>query len=333
MLDAVFVYAKPQFTSTGLSNNTRQCARVLRKAGYGAESITLDEIGDWTTFILERRPRMIVLGALCIPPERLAELAAAHTETRFVIRIHSNLPWLFQSTAEFPGALAVLDLARDRPNVFYSVVDPDEALRWRAAGLPVIALPNVYGGEIAERPRPYNGPHPYVHLSAMFALRILKHAGGHVLAAATVNRQVAVKLYVQTGRADSPKYARQMCLLANACDLLMPCEPYRKHAQFIEWLGDTIDVGLQLSATESFNYVALEHMALGIPVVASEAVRFCPWRVNYEHTDEAAETVLRILSDYRACSERALEAVREIAEAHRLIFLQNIERLLDRKEI
>jgi len=332
MLDAVFVYAKPQFVSTGLSNNNRQCVRVLRKAGFGAETLTLDEVGDWTEFILKRRPRLIVFGALCIPPERLGELAAAHAETGFVVRIHSNLPWLFQATAEFPGAMAVLHLARERHNVFYSVVNPDEATRWQAAGLPVVALPNVYGGEIASTPRAFDGPHPYVHLSAIFALRVLKHPAGNVLAAATLNREVSVKLYVQTGRSDSPKYVQQICLLANACEMLMPCEPYRRHDQFIEWLGDTIDVGLQLSATESFNYVAMEHMALGIPVVASRAVGFCPWQVDYEDSRAAAQTAYNILGDYQTCSHMALAAARQVAAKNEEIFLENIRLLLDRKE-
>jgi len=45
------------------------------------------------------------------------------------------------------------------------------------------------------------------------------------------------------------------------------------HANKYELILDKIDVGIQVTFAETFNYVAAEHMAKGIPVIASRMVR------------------------------------------------------------
>jgi len=337
-MDAAFVYAKPQFKSTGLANNTRQCSAVLEEAGWTAVSLALDDVvGDyqsaeaWGEWLATARPRLVVLSAFCVPTVQFEQLAIEWPDVLWVQRCHSNLPWLFQAATDCDKWLEVLGLCARYRNVRYAVVSPYDAARLRAAGLPdVLSMPNVQCGEVAERPRAAVHDEQWLHLSAIFAIRNLKHPAGHVVAAKLVSEQVRpAKLHMQGERADSPRYVENMLKLANALRLRLVREPYRQHSQFCDWIAEEVDVGLQLSMTESFNYVALEHMSAGKPMVTSPAIPWCPWRTTrYENVEEVPAIVARILSDYRGASEQALAAARAIQAENEAMFLETCRTLL-----
>lgn len=334
MTDVAFIYAVPPCQYTGLINNASHCEKLLEGHGISATVASLTEIGVFDRWISKVQPRVVVIGAPCIKPDSLQALAKKHRSVTWVQRIHSNMAWLQISSKQFQTCLALLDLTK-LPNVRYATVSMDEAKRWSSAGLNVIGMPNVYEGAIADTPLP--GPEPWdnVRLSAFFAVRLLKNPGAHVLAAATVDRHVRaqgrprVKLHIQGQRADSPQYIDCVKRLANACDLHLPIEDYRPHDVFVAWLPENIHVGLQLSMTESFNYVAIEHLAAGIPIVTSEAIPFSPWRVQHEDSDHAAVRVIDILRNYRFSSEIALAAAHKLQQHQRREFLKSITSLLE----
>lgn len=337
-MDAAFFYAPPAFKSTALSNNTRQCAQVLQEVGFAAASVPLtdlrpspDATADWYWWLREHRPRLVVLGAFIVPLPDLEQLAMEHPQVTFVQRIHSNLAWLFMCPEDMRCTTDVIELARRRANVRVAFVCPEETRRWRKAGCEdVLCVPNVFAAPIADEPRMRRCDPEWLHLSAFFAIRGLKHPGGHVHAASIVNSTICpTKLHVQLERSDAPvEFASNLRSLANVCGLQMPVEPYREHQPFTDWLRDHIDVGLQLSMTESFNYATMEHLACGVPVVTSHAIPFSPWRCRYEDARAAAGRVRTILDDYPAASAWALDTARTVAERHKSMFLEACQSLL-----
>lgn len=338
-MDALFVYARPKFHSTGLRNNTEQCATVLREAGVDAMSLPLDTISldgnntveMWEPFIRTNQPRMVVIAATSVPAAYQEQLCIEYPDVLWVRRIHSNLAWLFISPTQFQDCLRILELARHHRNLRYTVVSPEDAARLCAGGLDVLAMPNVLAGDIASEPRTQPvSIDAWLRVSAIFAIRLLKHPSGHLLTGAVLNaRGRRTKVYIQGERTDSPAYVESLKRWANTLNLRLPVEPYRTHEEFVRWLSETIDIGLQLSATESFNYVAAEHLGLGIPVVASHAVPWCPWRVRYEDVEAAADTVESILEDYTSASARAIEAARQVQARHKEQFLSVCRTLLE----
>jgi glycosyltransferase involved in cell wall biosynthesis len=323
-----FVYATPQVASTGLSHNAAECAALLTAHGIEAAPVRLDEIGVWDDWLIREQPEAVVLAATCLRYDDLNTLSKKFPRVLWVQRIHSNMAWLFSCVDECSNALRVIHLANCRKNVVYSVVDPCEAARWQSAGARVMGIPNVWTAPITDKPRTYTTDTEWLHLSAIFALRLLKHPAGHVLTAAILDRVRPVKLHVQPHRTDCRAYPDLLGRVANLLNVRMPLEPYRPHEAFVEWLAGTIDVGLQLSLTESFNYVTFEHLALGIPCVTSRAVLFSPWRVDVEDAEAAAASVLDICRNYRAASSLALEAARAVRERNNADFLEAISSLL-----
>ena len=50
--------------------------------------------------------------------------------------------------------------------------------------------------------------------------------------------------------------------------------PWMDHEVFMKVLREEIDLGLQVSYTETYNIVAADHIAAGVPIVTSSEVRF-----------------------------------------------------------
>ena len=104
--------------------------------------------------------------------------------------------------------------------------------------------------------------------------------------------------------------------------------PWLPLVKWLEFLR-CVDVGLQCSFSESFNYVAIEHLAAGVPVVGSSATRYLPkeWQADPERPEEIADKLESILN-----SEIQPSMCREIAERvaaeNNMLFHRTIEGLL-----
>ncbi len=332
MPDVVFVYKRPQVNCTALSANAAHSAGVLNKHGVTAATATLDGIRSWDKWIEETAPRVIVLSAFIVRPFDLDALARKFKRVTFLQRCHSNLAWLFQSREDFHSAAETIRVSKDQGNVVYSLVCEREAKAWSAAGVPVACVPNVWSGGFAEHGRDALRDPATVNLSAFFAVRLLKDPAGHVMAAANVNAYRPARLHMQLDRSDSPAYGEQVKRVAALTHCPVAAHPYRAHDAYLKWLGDTVDVGLQLSLTESFNYVALEHLALGIPCVTSRAVEFSPWRVDAEDYQGAAAVILdQIIPNYASASEAAIHAAKEVAARNEALFVDTFQTLLHKE--
>jgi hypothetical protein len=58
-----------------------------------------------------------------------------------------------------------------------------------------------------------------------------------------------------------------------------------QHDDFKQVLRDQIDIGMQVSFTESYNIVAADHIDCGIPIVTSSEVAFVAWPYVADPTD------------------------------------------------
>jgi len=325
--DVLYIHARPQADSSSMSVNARHTAAALAGLGLSCRVMGLDEVTPWDRTLGELHPRLVITNILAVQVSVLDSLAGETPDVEWVVRCHSNLPAMFTAPELVRRFRSVVDLAESMKNVRLAMVDPAEAMRLRSAGIPAITLPNVFTGELAKFSRDEPISQSAMHLSAMFAPRVLKNPAAHVLAAAAVARQdVPLVLHISDQGGNMPE---QMRMLAGACGLSIMAHPAMAHHEFTAWLAARIDVGLQLSYTDSYNWTAMEHLALGIPCVTSTAVNFSPWQVAPNDALGAARAVLEILRDYAKASAQALEAARHVQRRNSDMFAATINRILN----
>jgi glycosyltransferase involved in cell wall biosynthesis len=101
--------------------------------------------------------------------------------------------------------------------------------------------------------------------------------------------------------------------------------------EYLQLIANTVDVGLQYSLTESFNLVALEHLALGKPVIGSHAIEYLPkkWKVNPQDPAEGARVAEDIFDNLEEESARAVRTAKRVSKKCNETFLDNINTLLN----
>ncbi len=123
-------------------------------------------------------------------------------------------------------------------------------------------------------------------------------------------RPIRVELSLRNSKGQSIEH------LARLAGLEYRIHPWQPWAEFLEHTQEAVDVGLQVSFTESFNYVAIEQMLCGKPVIGSPAIRYLPeaWQANPDDPDEIADVLVGLIENYEVESERAVEVATQFAE-------------------
>jgi glycosyltransferase involved in cell wall biosynthesis len=155
------------------------------------------------------------------------------------------------------------------------------------------------------------------------ALRLQKH---HAVAAGAVallarRWQVPVELHV-SGESHTPgagnilRAVREILSLTPGAALVE--DPWRPAEQFRALIG-SMDLCLQLSASETFNIVTADAAACGVPSVVGPAIDWTPadWIAPVDDPLAAADVAIRLLSDPTA-GDRGRAAL----EAHQQAALQ-----------
>jgi hypothetical protein len=144
------------------------------------------------------------------------------------------------------------------------------------------------------------------------ALRPFKNAIGQTcalaMAAAASGRPLVLHVNgtrVEMGSANELAQIRELCQRAG---LRLEVHGWLDHAAFVT-LAARMHVALQVSFTETFNYVAADCVAAGTPVVGSPAIRFLPatWQVNPDDAEAIATAILDAPNWDVAIGQRALD--------------------------
>lgn len=241
---------------------------ILRLAKVGIRMEVRNVPDDPATLIERHRPRILLNGMLCIAPDRVAELATRFPTTQFVAVNHSGLSHCLSASGLLTKHLEFVRLARDLQNCW--LASPD-ARNFPAAYAHsrIITLPNCC---MELRPIPDARPVPDVLTVSLICRRdVIKNIPDSIAAMAIANHQRRFRLLLGVG-------GETATLLDLATSLGVEAEsigqlPW-KH--YVQTLQDRVDVGLQCSYSETFNFVAWEHLARGVPVVGSPAISFLP---------------------------------------------------------
>src|SRR5215831_4209109 len=82
------------YKSSGLTNSATLVADMLESFGVDAEVITVFDSNSIDKEVSRIRPDIVVLEAIWVPPYKLIELAKLWPGIRWIVRIHSEIPFL-----------------------------------------------------------------------------------------------------------------------------------------------------------------------------------------------------------------------------------------------
>lgn len=320
--------------SSGLWNSARFAVELLQHEGYPARLVEVVDNNDIDREVSLFKADIVIIEALWVVPEKFTVLAKLHPHVKWVIRYHSELPflahegiaidWLKQYVA-LPNVFVAHNTTRGYED-FREIVAFDGGSQ---AG-KVLFLPTYY-------PAPRFAPKPTWRgrtLNAVCpgALRPFKNHLNQAVAAMLYAEQhgAVLNFHINASRVEQggESVLRNLqSLFAGTRHNLIEL-PWVEHDEFIKELKH-LDLGLQVSFTETFDICAADIVAAGLPLVASPQVRWTTHRSQADPNDvrAIAEGIRQAFKHNRRLTQENVNGLIKQAGASRVAWLQALRSL------
>jgi hypothetical protein len=283
------------YLSSGLFNSARFVQEMLRdKLGHVTQICHVVDNNCIDRLVTRFKPDICVIEAYWIVPEKFEVLSRLHPKVKWVVRNHSAMPFLATEGVVIDWSLRYMN----HPNVIVSCNDlrtdrefrkliADYKPEWsrRQIAERCIYLPNYYPP--VYHPRQKKCKAEYVDIACFGAIRPLKN---HLIqAAAAIHYADSVgkilRFHINSTRVEGGanpilKNLRKLFELLWRKHRLIE-HPWLLHHEFIN-LVRRMDIGMQVSNSETFNIVTADMVMNGVPVVVSPEVG---WVDHLFHAD------------------------------------------------
>lgn len=280
--------------SFGLLNSAKMLANSLNDAGIEAAVSAVDDANGIDRVVHLNKPTHAVIHALWVTPAKMEELCRKHPRVSWNIRIHSKPPFLAMEGIASDWIADYAKLQAKVKNLWMSAnsCDTDDLME-NVFKCKSLMLPNTY---TKPYPNAASGSPSYpslpvdkkiVRIACFGAIRPLKNHYAQGAAAIMYGNKcnVAVEFHVNKGREEQggdrvTKNLRAM-FAASGGHTLVEHQWYPQDVLVYDILP-LMDVGMQVSLTETFNIVAADMVSAGVPTIGSPDIY---WMSPLFHAD------------------------------------------------
>ncbi len=286
-----------QGVSTGLWNSASFVSDMLNKNNVISKVIQVIDNNDIDRVVTSFKPTHVIIEALWVVPEKFAVLVPLHPTVKWIIRLHSEVPFIanegiamkwiggylkYKNVSIAANSKRMLDETRFIIQEQYSLSD-DEAEK-KVFYLPNYYNPHMHGDVAAKEKHSRN----IIKIGCFGAIRPLKNQLLQAIAALKFANEIGKRLefHINIGRVEmkgDPILHNLIGLFENleAEGHKLVTHQWMPHDKFVD-LANQMDLGMQVSFSETFNIVAADLVSNGVPVVVSKEVE---WSFPWFHAD------------------------------------------------
>ena len=269
--------------SYGLVNSAQFLLNALTKQGYTCKVACVVDANAIDKEVSIFKPTHVIIHAMWVTADKLAELMTKYPKVEWVVRIHSKIPFLanegiaFDWLCKYKALLAEFDnfVLSGNSEMFCDDIS-------RTLDIQVALLPNVYDPVPAgsSQSKRTTKPSSEINIGCFGALRPLKNHMNQAVAAVLFADQLGQKLNfhingTRVEQAGNQPLKNLQSFFACQSKHALVEHKWIEHPQFLD-LVSTMDLGMQVSYTESFNIVACDFVHENIPIVVSPDIEWAP---------------------------------------------------------
>lgn len=263
--------------NVGLLNSSNIIAESLTQLGYNAKAVIVVDNNGIDKELTEYKPTHCFIEALWVVPEKFKELKPLHPKVNFFVRIHSEVPflahegiameWLYQYKEDGIVQLAYNNdrMARDMAKI----------------NLEGLYLPNLYLMPDSEKDTSWE-ERKTINVGCFGAIRPFKNHLTQAIAAINYSnlKKIKLKFHINGGRTEQKgeQFLKNLVNLFKYQDkhelIKHPWMPYDEFFNLVR----KMDLGMQVSFSETFNIVTADFARCNIPSVVSTEI---DWMPNY----------------------------------------------------
>lgn len=302
-----FKYEDANGMSSGLLNSAKFVSDMINEhLKLHSKIVVVEDYNKIDKEIHTHRPKIVVIEAIWVIPSKFEELSKLHPNVKFIIRIHSEIPFLANEGIAMKYIFEYAKLSTyDGLNIQLSTnsLRAQKDLKELCQGMypdfgdNVSYLPNYYPVTENNTDNKYfNNKTKIINIGCFGAIRPLKNTLKQAVAAIEFanKRNKTLYFHINSGRVEHGDNALKnlKALFENQEKHKLIEHPWLNHEDFIE-LVKKMDIGLQVSLTETFNIVAADMVNENIPVVASSEIS---WLSDNSKADpNSTESIVRAI--------------------------------------
>jgi len=284
--------------STGLYNSAYFMNEMMNEIGINSNISVVIDNNCIDKEVYKHKPTHVIIEALWVVPEKFYILSKIYPKVKWIIRLHSEIPFLSNEGVAFDwiGDYIMYDNVIIAANSEYALDDIRTFIKsknptWNERMLEnkIIYLPNYYPQKY--KSKKFNKNKEYVDVSCFGAIRPLKNHIIQSLAAIKFAEKIGKKLrfHVNIGRVEQKgdsilKNLQSIFSHVEESGHLLVGHTWSPRENFLK-ICETIDIGMQVSFSETFNIVAADLVSQGIPLVGSTEI---PW-ANHIFTSNSTD--------------------------------------------
>jgi len=276
--------------STGLYNSAKFMNDMLLSNGIESH---LEVVADYNKIDRQcwlYKPTHCIIEAIWVVPQKFRDLQRLHPNVKWVVRVHSEMPFLagegqaMEWIADYSGFKNII-LAINAPRMLGEIRTYLQTRNgWTDAETQerVIYLPNFYPQEY--KSKKFNRDKDTIDISCFGAIRPLKNHVLQAIAAIGFANEIGKKLrfHVNAGRIEMQggpviKNLKNIFQQLHDSGHEMINHQWTPREQFLKLCGE-MDIGLQVSFSETFNIVGADLISQGVPLVGT--AEEIPWAVH-----------------------------------------------------
>ena len=273
------------YGSFGLRNSARFVSEALSKLGIENKVVEVIDNNCINKEVHDYRPTHVIIEALWVVPEKFPILIKLHPSVHWYVRIHSEIPFLSNEGVAIQWIKSYADLMKQYDKFHISGNSRafvDDIMN--AMGIQCVYQPNIYEVSVSLVDFVKSGFKKYekdtLEIGCFGAIRPLKNFLTQAFAAIIFADKVGKKIrfHINSGRVEQ----RGEPVLRNLQNLFpingheLVEHPWLPHDEFLN-VVKSMDLGMQVSLSESFNIVAADFVSQNIPIVVSNEIPWMPF--------------------------------------------------------
>lgn len=286
--------------SSGLFNSARMVAEMLEHRGVPTKLVHVVDNNCIHREIVQFNADVVIIEAFWVVPDKFDELRSVCPNVKFIIRNHSETPFLANESIAFDWMLRYVK----HPNVFMSSNAPRmleesrflvklENPQWTQdfVDLKTPYLPNYYPTRDCPATGAIRHASEFIDVGCFGAVRPLKNTLVQAIGALKFARRINKRLrfHINGGRIEmggEPILKNLSQLFAHFPQHELINHPWMDHSDF-RALVASMDVVTQVSFSETFNIVAADAVTQNVLTITSSEV---PWAAPALHANPTSST-------------------------------------------
>jgi len=284
MPKVLFVVKKRQTeygVSFGLINSCRFLCNALTRFGVEAKVVEVIDNNCIDREVYRYKPTHVFIEALWVVPSKFHVLLPRYPKIKWYVRLHSNTPFLANEGIAMEWITGYEEIRKQygnlqiAPNASKLVKD-----LWRTRQISTVYSPNVYFPDeydpLLYTKIPIDHSPEVVNVGCFGAIRPMKNTLIQAMAAMVFANSIGKKLYFHiNGRCEQngENIHRNLIHLFKGTKHQLVGHPWCDHSEFMALIKE-MDLGMQISFSETFNIVAADMVTANIPVVGSKEINW-----------------------------------------------------------